>query len=74
MTFRIKCFESVCKAHKEYRAKTVRLDAGQIAAYLQNASAKATVKGMSKKWIVLRSMLKGANIFDSIAEKDFYKI
>ena len=74
MTFRIKCFESVCKAHKEYRAKTVRLDAGQIAAYLQNASAKATVKGMYKKWIVLRSMLKGANIFCSIAEKDFYKI
>ena len=73
-TFKFECFKSVCKAHKEYKAKTVRPDAGQIANYLQNISGEVGVTGIYKKWIVLRSMLKGNNIFNSIAEKDFYKI
>ena len=74
MTLKTECFKSVCKAHKEYREKTVRLDAEQITLYLQSISEATGVTGIYKKWIVLKSMLKGANIFNSIAEKDFYKI
>ena len=65
---------SVCKAHKEFKAKTVRIDAEQMTQYLQNISEGTGVIGIYKKWIVLRSMLKGSNIFNSMAEKDFYKI
>ena len=74
MTFKFECFKSVCKAHKEYRSKTIRLDAEQVTHYLQNISGEAGVIGIYKKWIVLWSMLKGNKIFNSIAEKDFYKI
>ena len=74
MTFRLDCFRSVCKAHKEYKAKTIRPDSDQITIYLQNYWNEARVCGIYRKWIVLQSMLKGSEIFNSIDEKDFYKI
>ena len=74
MTFRFDCFRSVRKAHKEYKAKTRRPDAGQVRLYLQNCCKEAGVCGIYKKWIVLQSMLKGDDIFRSIVEEDFYKI
>ena len=67
-------FKSVCKAHKEYRSKTTRPHADQITLYLQNNWNEAGVSGIYRKWIVLQSMLKGAYIFSSMTEKDFYKI
>ena len=74
VTFRYECFKSVCKAHKEYRSKTTRPHADQITLYLQNNWNEAGVSGIYRKWIVLQSMLKGAYIFSSMTEKDFYKI
>ena len=74
ITLKFECFKSVCKAHKEFKAKTVRIDAEQMTQYLQNVSEGTGVIGIYKKWIVLRSMLKGSNIFNSMAEKDFYKM
>ena len=74
ITLKFECFKSVCKAHKEFKAKTVRIDAEQMTQYLQNVSEETGVIGIYKKWIVLRSMLKGSNIFNSMAEKDFYKM
>ena len=74
MTFRFDCFKSVCKAHKEYRAKTRKIDADRIILHLQNYWNEAGVNGIYRKWIVLQSLLKGSDIFNSIAEKDFYKI
>ena len=73
-TFKFECFKSVYKAHKEFKAKTKRLDVEQITHYLQNISEETGVTGIYKKWIILRAMLKGGKIFNSIAERDFYKI
>jgi hypothetical protein len=74
MTFRFDCFRSVYRAHKEYKVLTTHPDADQIKLYLQNYWNEATVTGIYRKWIVLQSMLKGSHIFNSIADKDFYKI
>ena len=74
LTFKIDCFKAVCQAHKEYKVKTKRLETKQISLYLQNYCNEAGVSGIYNKWIVLQSMLKGENIFNSISEKDFYKI
>ena len=74
LTFKIDCFKAVCQAHKEYKVKTKHLETKQISLYLQNYCNEARVCGIYNKWIVLQSMLKGENIFNSISEKDFYKI
>ena len=74
ITFKFDCLKAVYRAHKEYKAQTKRLQVDQIVLYLQNFWNEAGVNGIYSKWIVLQSMLKGSNIFNSIAQKDFYKI
>jgi hypothetical protein len=64
----------VYKAHQEYRSLTKKTDRNEVKLYLQNWWNEAGVKGMYGKWIILQSMLKGAGIFESIKEDDFYKI
>ena len=74
ITFKFDCLKAVVRAHKEYKAQTKRPQVDQIVLYLQNFWNEAGVNGIYNKWIVLQSMLKGENIFNSISEKDFYKI
>ena len=74
LTFKVKSFSSVVKAHKEY--KKLRNDIGreEVRNYLENVKPDTGVAGIYSKSIIVRSMLKGKAIFGSIQEADFYKI
>ncbi len=74
VTFRFKCVKAVYKAHGEYHDLTRKNSRKELELYLQNYSTKADVKGIYKKWIILRSMLKGKSIFKDITADDFYNI
>ena len=73
LTFRTDCFKAVLRAHKEYRRLTVRPLRSQIETYLEAHGNDASVKGIYRKWIILRSMVMGDRIFRSIRTEDFYK-
>ena len=73
-TLKTACFKAVCKAYKEYGKLRQEPDINDIKAYLSLHGQDAGVSGIYEKWIILTSMLKGANVFRSIKEKDFYKI
>lgn len=72
LTFRVDCFKSVWKAHKDASKMVLRPSEKDIADYLK--TGKGEVKGMYMKWIVLSSMLRGDKVFSSIREEDFYNI
>ena len=74
LTFKFKCVKSVYRAHSEYRSMTRRTATKDLELYLQQYGADAVVKGLYSRWIVLRSLIKGKQIFRHIAEDDFYKI
>lgn len=71
VTFRADCFKSVWKAHRDASALCRKVTRAEVAGYV--SGGKGRVKGIYRKWIVLRSMLKGDKVFDSIDERDFYK-
>lgn len=71
VTFRADCFKSVWKAHRDASALGRKVTRADVAGYVEGD--KGRVKGIYRKWIVLRSMLKGDKVFDSIDERDFYK-
>ena len=73
-TLKTDCFKAVIKAHKEYRQLDRPATCSQVKEYLGMYGSKAEVKGIYRKWIVLRAMLKGEKVFSSIDGKDFYKI
>ena len=47
-----------------------RISREEISDYIR--TEKGRVTGIYRKWIVLRSILKGEGIFTSIKDKDFY--
>ena len=67
-------FRAVRKAYKEYENLRNEPAAGQISKYLNRYGRSASVKGLYRKSIIIRSMLEGKKIFQSIRMKDFYKI
>ncbi len=68
-------FKAVWEAHKEYRRLAGEKNSvKEVAGYLRLYGRKASVTGFYKKWIILESMLRLDKIFESIQEKDFYKI
>lgn len=73
LTFKGKCFNAVLKAHKEYRHLKKAPQTRQIRKYLEVYGSSGEVNGIYRKWIVLSSMMKRSNIFDSIRTEDFYK-
>ena len=73
-TLKTDSFKAVGKAYKEYRKLRHTAEINDIKAYLNLHGQDAGVSGIYEKWIILTSMLKGANVFRSIKEKDFYKI
>lgn len=74
LTFRIKNFTSVVKAHKEYRKLRHGTGREEVRNYLLRVTPKAGVAGIYRKSIIVQSMMKGKTVFDSINEADFYKI
>jgi GT2 family glycosyltransferase len=71
ITLKGQCFRSVLKAHKDAADIAVRPSQQDVESYLR--SGKGDVRGIYRKWIITRSLLKGNGIFSSIKEKDFYK-
>lgn len=71
LTLRTDCFKAVLKAHRDAAEMRRRPSEAEVAGYI--GATKGCVRGMYSKWIILRSLLRGKNIFDSINEKDFYK-
>ena len=74
LTFRVKSFSSVVKAHKEYKKLRKNIGREEIRNYLENVKPDTGVAGIYSKSIIVQSMLKGKAIFGSIKEADFYKI
>lgn len=72
MTFSKERFMAVVKAHRDASAMIKRPSVDEVWQYLQ--TSRAEINGFYRKWIVLASMLKGNKVFQSIREKDFYKI
>lgn len=73
LTFRWEYMKAVGKAHHEFAEMVKMPSADDIASYLHEYGDKAEIKGIYKRWIILRSMLRGKGIFSSIDERDFYK-
>lgn len=74
LTFSIKSFSAVVKAHKEYKRLKHTAGRDSIMKYLTSLKPGTRVKGIYGKWIILQSILKGEDIFGYINEDDFYKI
>lgn len=72
LTLRTDCFRSVLKAHRDAATMSRRIAREDVARHLESGSGK--VNGIYGKWIVLRALIKGDRIFDSIEEQDFYKL
>lgn len=70
LTLRLECFRSVYRAHKDACSMRRTISREEIADYIR--TEKGRVTGIYRKWIVLRSILKGEGIFTSIKDKDFY--
>lgn len=73
VTFRNDCFKAVVDAHKEYRKLLKTSSQEQICGYIGSYGSDAEVRGIYRKWIVLRSMILGQKVHDSIRAEDFYK-
>ena len=69
-----KLAESVYKANEEYLKLRQPVKISELTAYLENFGKKAEVRGLYGRSIVIRSMIKGKNIFSSIKERDFIKV
>ena len=65
--------DSVEQANAEYLKLRKPATADGIAAYLETFGGKAAVRGLYGRSIVIRSLIKGKNIFSSIKERDFIK-
>ena len=73
VTFRKDCFKAVVDAHKEYRKLLKTSSHEQICGYIGSYGDNAEVRGIYRKWIVLRSMILGQKVHGSIRAEDFYK-
>ena len=73
LTFNVRSFKAVIKAHKEYRRLKSDISTEQIIEYLTAKSGNAEVIGIYKKWIILSSMIKGNKITGAIEGKEFFK-
>ena len=66
LTGKIECFKSVVKARKEAKNLSSRITIPEIEAYLKEYGGKAEVRGIYKRSIILRSLIKGKGIFKEI--------
>ena len=69
-----KLAEAVEQANAEYLKLRQPIDSKSIIEYLEEFGTKASVHGIYGKSMVLRSLVKGEKIFESIKENDFIKV
>lgn len=74
LTGKGKLAEAVEQAGAEYLKLRKPVSSEEIAGHLKEFGAKASVRGIYGKSMVIQSMLKGSGIHKAIKEKDFYKI
>ena len=74
LMLKISSLKAVRKAHKEYRTLSKKPGKDEIIEYLNRYGMHASVKGLYRKSIIIRSVLKGKRIFQSIRTEGFYKI
>ena len=74
MTFRTDSFNAVRKAYEEYNGLKKTPTSADIAEHVGIYGTTASVKGIYRKSIILRAMLKGKHIFRSIRPEGFYNI
>lgn len=74
LTFKTASFNAVRKAYKEYRSLRTMPGKAEISSHISTYGAVASVRGLYRKSIIIRSVLKGRGIFRSIRPEDFYKI
>ena len=73
LTFRKDCFMAVFKAHREAEKVGTSPNQSRISAHLKEFGKQAEVRGMYRKWIILKSALKGTKVLSSLKDSDFYK-
>ena len=66
LTGKFECFKAVVKARKGAKKLSSKIDIPQIEAYLQKHGGKAEVRGIYKRSMILRSLIKGKGIFKEI--------
>ena len=74
LTFRKDCFMAVWKAHKEAEALGTRHDPASISAHLEEYGSRTDIRGMYRKWMILKSLTYGRKVFSSLKDNDFYKL
>jgi GT2 family glycosyltransferase len=73
-TFKTRCFEAVCRAHKEYRKMKSSPAKTEMLAYIRQYGDNACVYGIYRRWIILESLLHGEKTFGRIRKEGFYNI
>ena len=66
LTGKFECFKAVVKARKGAKKLSSKIDIPQIEAYLQKQGGKAEVRGIYKRSMILRYLIKGKGIFKEI--------
>jgi len=74
VTLRWKYFKTVLKAHKDFSSLMTMPCKEDVIRYLEKDGSGKSVRGIYSRWIVLRAILKGEDIFSCIKREDFYKI
>lgn len=74
LTLKTSSFKAVRKAHQEYKNLRRTPGKAEITGYLYSCGTSTSVKGLYRKSIIIRSVLKGKRIFQSIRTEGFYKI
>lgn len=72
MTFRFKYFDSVVRAHREYRKLKKTADTGLLTSFLKGSRGTEAIS-IFGKWMVMQSLLHGRRTFAGIHETDFIK-
>ena len=74
LTGKGKLAEAVEQAGTEYLKLRQPVNSDKIVEYLKEFGAKASVRGIYGKSMILQSLMKRDRVFSAIKEKDFYKI
>ena len=74
LTGKGKLAEAVEQAGAEYLKLRQPVNSAEIAEYLKEFGAKASVRGLYGRSMILKSLCKRDRVFEAIKEKDFYKI
>ena len=74
LTGKGKLAEAVEQAGAEYLKLRQPVNSAEIAEYLKEFGAKASVSGLYGRSMILKSLCKRDRVFEAIKKKDFYKI